>query len=321
MERIRQTLTYLREQDDYVSGDYIAERLGLSRTAVWKYMNQLDHLGYRINKLKGKGYRLVGTPDRLYPWEVARYLKTDIVGSNIVYRDEVDSTNALAFKLALAGENEGCCVIAERQEKGKGRLGRKWFSPTGKNLYLSLILKPPIHPSRVYPITFISCLAVVDTVADATGLPAELKWPNDVLIHGKKICGTLLEISTEADMVRFVVIGIGFNVNVAEADMDREIAAKATSLFMESKKMYERAPLCGMLLNNLERYYRVFMEKGEREICRIWEERAKIRGRHLEITQMGETYRGTAEGIDRDGAILLNIGGTTKKIIAGDVNF
>jgi BirA family transcriptional regulator, biotin operon repressor / biotin---[acetyl-CoA-carboxylase] ligase len=321
MDRINEVLRFLREKEGYVSGDYMSEEIGISRTAVWKYINQLTGAGYGIGKLKGKGYRLLETPDKLFPWEIDRYLTTRIMGRKVIYREKVDSTNTFAFKLALGGEPEGTCVVAETQDKGKGRLGRKWFSPVRKNLYLSVILKPAIHPSRVYPITFLSSLAIWDTIGTLTGTEATLKWPNDVLINGKKISGTLLEISTEADMVKFVVVGIGFNINMDTAEIDPEIRNKATSLFLETRKVFERAEVCGMLLSNLEKYYGYFRDKGDREICNIWEKKAGIRGKYLEINQMGEWYKGTSEGIDRDGAMLLNIEGTVKRIIAGDVNF
>jgi BirA family biotin operon repressor/biotin-[acetyl-CoA-carboxylase] ligase len=321
MDNIGEVLKFLRQKEDFVSGDYISKKLDVSRTAVWKYINHLERYGYIINKSKGKGYMLLKAPDRLYPWEVDRYRNTVLFGEKIIHLENVDSTNIVAFKLALAGEPEGTCVIAESQNKGKGRLGRKWCSPVEKNIYLSVVARPQVHPSVVYPITFLSSLAVYDTIEALTGEKPTLKWPNDVLMHGKKVCGTLLELSTEADMVRFVIIGIGFNVNMDADELDDEIREKASSLAMATKKLYERALVCGMLLSNLEKYYFRFKQEGEREICRVWEERASIKGKYMEINQMGESYKGVAEGIDNDGAILLNIDGKTKKIIAGDVSF
>ena len=321
MDNIDEVLRVLRENKDFTSGDLLSKNLNVSRTAVWKYMNQLERHGYVIEKSKGKGYKLRSTPDRLYPWEVNRYLSTSVIGRKIIHRDTIDSTNIVAFKMALAGEEEGTCLIAESQTKGKGRLGRKWCSPLERNIYISVIVRPSIHPSVVYPITFLSSLAVYDTIFQASNLKPVLKWPNDVLMNGKKLCGTLLELSTEADMVRFVVIGIGLNVNMQAEEIDEEIRWKASSLLMETKKVFERAAVCGKLLSNLEKYYLLFKEKGEAEICRIWEERAAIKEKYLEIDQMGETYKGICKGIDKDGAILLNIEGVTKKIIAGDVSF
>jgi BirA family biotin operon repressor/biotin-[acetyl-CoA-carboxylase] ligase len=295
--------------------------MGISRTAIWKYINHLEQLGYTISKLKGKGYRLVTSPDKLYAWEIEQYSETEVIGKKVIYKNELDSTNTFAFKLALGGETEGTCVIAETQKIGKGRLGRKWFSPVGKNLYMSIVLRPHIPPSKVYPVTFLSSLAVYDTIRAVTDAEPVLKWPNDVLVACRKVCGTLLELSTEADMVRFVIVGIGFNINMEEHEIDEEIKNKATSLLMEAKKPFERSMVCGILLTNLEQYYNIFRKNGPEEICSIWEDRAKIKGKYLEITQMGESFKGISEGIDRDGAMLLNIDGKTKKIIAGDVSF
>jgi BirA family transcriptional regulator, biotin operon repressor / biotin---[acetyl-CoA-carboxylase] ligase len=321
MDRSKEVLSYLRNANDYVSGDHMSGNMGISRTAIWKYVNHLEQLGYAISKLKGKGYRLVAAPDKLYSWEIEQHLKTEVIGRKVIYKDELDSTNTFAFKLALGGETEGTCVIAETQKIGKGRLGRKWFSPVGKNLYMSVVLRPHIPPPSVYPITFLSSLAVYDTITALTDAEPILKWPNDVLIADKKVCGTLLELSTEADMVRFVIVGIGFNINMGKHEIDDEIKHKATSLLVQTKKPFERALVCGILLTNLERYYNLFKEKGSKEICLIWEDRAKIKGKYLEITQMGESFKGVSEGIDRDGAMLLNVDGKTKKIIAGDVTF
>ncbi|HQM77202.1 MAG TPA: biotin--[acetyl-CoA-carboxylase] ligase [Syntrophorhabdaceae bacterium] len=321
MDRMSEILRFLRDANDYISGDTISTELGISRTAVWKYINQLEKKGYGISKLKGKGYSLVNIPDKLFPWEINRYLHNSFT-KEIIYKETIDSTNTYAFKLALTGKpEEGTCVVAESQKSGKGRLNRTWFSPAYQNIYLSVILRPPVHPSKVYPITFLSSLAVYDTVKDLTGLPPTLKWPNDVLINGKKVCGTLLEISTEADMVSFVIIGIGFNINMDAQHTDESIKDKATSLYMETDKTYNRTYVCAVLLSMLERYYSVFLEKGEREICNIWESKALIKGKYIEINQMTEVFRGISEGIDIDGAMLLNINGEVKKIIAGDVLF
>ncbi|HPH41863.1 MAG TPA: biotin--[acetyl-CoA-carboxylase] ligase [Syntrophorhabdaceae bacterium] len=320
MDRMSEILRFLRDANDYISGDLISTELGISRTAVWKYINQLEKKGYGISKLKGKGYSLVNIPDKLFPWEINRYLHNSFT-KEIIYKETIDSTNTYAFKLALTGKPEGTCIVAESQKSGKGRLNRTWFSPAYQNIYLSVILRPPVHPSKVYPITFLSSLAVHDTVKDLTGLPPTLKWPNDVLINGKKVCGTLLEISTEADMVSFVIIGIGFNINMDAQHTDESIKDKATSLYMETGKTYNRAYVCAVLLSMLERYYSVFLEKGEREICNIWESKALIKGKYIEINQMTEVFRGISEGIDIDGAMLLNINGEVKKIIAGDVLF
>jgi BirA family transcriptional regulator, biotin operon repressor / biotin---[acetyl-CoA-carboxylase] ligase len=321
MDRIRDILAFLREKQDYISGDFISAELGISRTAIWKYMHQLERLGYTLAKLKGRGYKLIKTPDKLYTWEIDRHLNTDFIGRDLTYKEVVDSTNSYAFKLALDGAPEGACVLADSQKAGRGRLNRVWFSPAGENLYLSIILRPHVHPSNIYPITFISSLAVYDTIEAITGIKPTLKWPNDLLINGKKICGTLLELSTEADMVRFVVVGIGLDINMKEKEISEEIDQKATSLFIETNNLFERSHVCGILLSNLEKYYLLFKEKGENQACRIWEEKSCIKGKYLEINQMGQSYKGISEGIDNKGALLLNVDGEIKNIIAGDVVF
>jgi BirA family biotin operon repressor/biotin-[acetyl-CoA-carboxylase] ligase len=321
MDRLSGVLSHLRDRKDYVSGDFISARLAISRTAVWKYVNHLEKLGYKIDKVKGKGYRLMKAPDRPYPWEVERFLRTEVLGREIIYKEAVESTNTLAFKLALDGAPEGTCVVTETQKSGKGRLNRQWFSPAGRNLYISIILRPQIHPSRVPPITFLSSLAVYDTIESLVGFRPTLKWPNDVLMNGRKLCGTLLELSTEAELVRFVVVGIGLNINMKRPEIEEGLREKATSLFLETKKPYERALVCGMLLSNLEAYYKVFTADGGGRILDIWQERSGLTGQHVEIVQMGERHSGVVEGIDRDGGMLLRTDGTVKKIIAGDVTF
>lgn len=321
MDNISKIIAILREHKDYVSGDRISEMLGISRTAVWKCIKNLEKYGYIINTLKGKGYMLEKAPGAPLPWEIRRFLETKTIGKEIIYKKSVDSTNSLAFKLALAGKSEGTCIIAESQQAGRGRLNRTWHSPAGKNLYLSVILRPHIEPSRIYPITFISCLAVFDTIETVSETVPVLKWPNDVLLNGKKVCGTLLEISAETDMVKFVIAGIGLNVNMEENELAEDIKDRATSLYMETKRVYDRSYVCGEMLNNFEKYYEIFNEYGGNEICRLWEKKAKINGKYIEVNQLGEILKGISEGIDSTGALLLNIGGETKRIIAGDTTF
>jgi BirA family biotin operon repressor/biotin-[acetyl-CoA-carboxylase] ligase len=301
-----------------VSGDLIAGRLGITRTAVWKCLKQLEELGYAFEKRKGKGYRLLSTPDRLYPWEIERFLETSSLGREIVYRDSVDSTNALAFRLAIEGGREGTCVVAESQVAGRGRLDRQWHSPYGKNLYLSVVLRPRVSPARIYPLSFIPSLAAFDTLLRA-GVAPRLKWPNDVLVSNRKICGTLIELSVEADTVRFAVVGIGLNINMERSDMDAALGEKATSLLVETKNLFERPRICGILLGSLEKYYEMAERQGMEEMCRLWEERAGVKGTYMEISQMNVVYRGISEGIDRDGAMLLKENGVVTRVIAGDV--
>jgi BirA family transcriptional regulator, biotin operon repressor / biotin---[acetyl-CoA-carboxylase] ligase len=272
-------------------------------------------------ELPGNGYSPACEADRLDSQGVAPYLQTRLLGREIIYKDQVNSTNAVAFELAAAGCREGLCVIAEGQSAGRGRLSRHWHSPYGKNLYVSCVLRPGLRPTQVSPLTFLSSLAVSDTLG-SLGVEATLKWPNDVLVNGRKICGTLIELMAQQDAVAFVVIGVGLNINMSRADLSEEIADKATSLFIETGKYYERTRICGMLLDNLEKYYEAAREEGVDEICRLWEKRANIRGVLMEIVQTDRTYRGVCEGIGRDGAMFLREeNGHIARVIAGDVSF
>jgi BirA family biotin operon repressor/biotin-[acetyl-CoA-carboxylase] ligase len=318
MNRFGDILGFFADRSGFVSGASIASGLGISRTAVWKNLKQLEQIGYTFDQRRGLGYRLKEAPDKLYPWEIARRLKSGNLGRKILYMDSVDSTNAEAFKLAISGEEEGACVVAESQDSGRGRLQRQWHSPYGRNLYLSIILRPDIHPSKVYPLTFISSLAAYDTLS-ASGVEPRLKWPNDVLIGSRKICGTLIELSTEADRVRFVVVGVGLNINMEAGEMDSTIRDTATSLFIETKNRFERAAVCGMLLTNLEKYYETSRRQGMDEVCRLWEERAKTKGAYMEVRHFDRIYRGISQGIDGDGALLLRDNDVVTRVIAGDV--
>ncbi len=318
MSRSEEILAFFAGAESCVSGASIASVLGITRTAVWKHLRQLAEMGYVFEQRRGHGYRLKSRPDRLYPWEIANHLKSLTLGRKIIYEDAVDSTNVKAFTLAMAGAEEGSCVVAEVQNAGRGRLQRRWHSPYGKNLYLSVILRPDVHPSKVYPLAFIPSLAVYDTLS-AFGLTPRLKWPNDVMIGAKKICGTLIELSTEADRVRFVIIGIGLNINMGEHEMDAEIMGRATSLLLETKKPFERASVCGMLLDNLERFYEMSRRPGMSEVCRLWEQRAQTKGTSMEVRQFDRVYRGISEGIDDDGALLLRDNSSLVRVIAGDV--
>jgi BirA family transcriptional regulator, biotin operon repressor / biotin---[acetyl-CoA-carboxylase] ligase len=317
VNRIGDILSALRSGQGFISGASIAANLGVSRTAIWKYLRQLEDLGYQVDHGKGRGYFLRSIPDKLYSWEIERHLTTRFVGRHIEYRESLDSTNAAAFKLALDGAREGTVVVAEEQTGGRGRLRRRWHSPYGKNIYVSVILRPSLHPTQIYPLTFISSLAAVD-VLDNLGVRARLKWPNDVLVEKRKICGTLIELSTEADAVRFVVIGIGLNVNMTGDDLGEDLENIATSLAIETKKHFERDFICGILLGNLEEYYTILLEQGVEAVCRMWEERSRVKGTYIEIRQGEEVYRGISEGIDKDGAMLLSENGRTIRVIAGD---
>lgn len=296
--------------------------LKVSRTAIWKKVKHLRTLGYEIEASTHKGYRLVRSPDLLTPSEVSPLLKTKWIGRTIHYFHAIDSTNSKAYELALAGAEEGEVVIAESQEKGRGRLGRKWFSPPFLNLYLSVILRPKIPPHQASLITLMAAVATADAVQKLSKLSPSIKWPNDILLEGRKVAGLLNEIHSEMDRIHFVILGIGVNLNMGAKMFSKEIQEVATSLKKEMGQVISRKAFLQALLLELEMWYEIFLKEGALPVLKAWRDRAQIEGRSVKVTSLGETLSGIAVDIDSDGALILETGdGEQKRIVAGDVEY
>ncbi|MGZ3568369.1 MAG: biotin--[acetyl-CoA-carboxylase] ligase, partial [Thermodesulfobacteriota bacterium] len=228
-------LKLLRESpSDFLSGEKISRRLKVSRTAVWKRIQRLRTLGYEIEASTRAGYRLIRSADLLTPSEIKPILNTKWIGKRIHYFQALDSTNSKAYELALSGAEEGEVIIAESQEKGKGRLGRQWFSPPFLNVYVSLILRPKIPPHQASLVTLMAAVATADAIRNFSGLIPLIKWPNDILVGDRKVAGLLNEIHSEVDQIHFVILGIGINLNVDEEMFSKEIRKVATSLKIET---------------------------------------------------------------------------------------
>ncbi|MCX7857043.1 MAG: biotin--[acetyl-CoA-carboxylase] ligase [Deltaproteobacteria bacterium] len=319
MARIDNLLNLLSEQKNYLSSFELSKKLKISPHTIIKTIGLLRRCGYTIETKRRVGYRLIQKPDKLYPWEVRFHLVTRKIGYRIIYKQVLESTNTYAIELAKKGEPEGTCVVSEAQKKGKGRLGRKWISPEGKNIYLSIILRPQISFSDVHTLSYLTCLVVTETLETVSTLRPTLKWPNDVLIGEKKISGTLVELSSTLKKVNFVVVGIGLNVNMEPNDLPEEIKNVATSIYMETGRKYDRAYVCAILLNSFEKFYLAFLEKGSSFIRTIWEEKAKIKGQALTVSVGENIVAGLCEGLGDDGALLLNTPSGTERIYAGDL--
>ena len=227
-------LQLLRDRSStFLSGEEISRRLKVSRTTVWKRMKQLREAGYQIEASTRSGYRLIQSPDLLTPSEIKPILKTKWMGKTIHHFQTIDSTNSKAYQLALNGAGEGEVVISESQEKGRGRLGRQWFSPPFLNLYLSVILRPKIPPHQAPLITLMAAVATADAIRRFSGLLPLIKWPNDILLRDRKVAGLLNEIHSEMDRIHFVILGIGVNLNMDEKKFLKETLSVATSLKIE----------------------------------------------------------------------------------------
>lgn len=300
----------------YVSGESLCEKLGVTRSAIWKHIESLRSLGYTIEAFPHRGYRLVGSPDKLLPEELLHDLKTDIIGKQILFHEMVTSTNDLAYDLAKRETPEGTVVVSEGQTRGKGRLGRSWASPKGKGIYLSVILRPPLPPQTIPKLTLIASLAVARTIQQVTEEVAQIRWPNDLLIEGKKVAGILTEMSAEQDRVHFVIVGIGINVNTPAEFLPKE----ATSLRLRTGKMVSRVRLTRTLLQELDRLYQDFREGRTEEAMEECREFSSILGTHVVIDQTQGKKEGYVLDIDEEGALLLRRDdGLTERILSGDL--
>lgn len=313
-------LKLLKETDGYVSGQELCRRFGVSRTAVWKVINQLKEEGYEIEAVRNRGYALKGAGDVLSEAELLSCLKTEWAGGRTVYFDATDSTNIQARRLAEAHAPHGTLVVSDRQDGGKGRRGRSWASPSGVGIWMSLILRPEIAPSSASMLTLAAALAVREGIQEETGLSPLIKWPNDLVLNGKKICGILTEMSTELMEIQYVITGIGINVN--QREFPPEIRDTATSLSLEAGRSFRRSSLIAAILKAFEKDYEAFLKTGDLSLL-LEEYNACLvnRGKEVCILDPSGEYRAVAEGIDESGSLLVTLpDGTRREIISGEVS-
>jgi BirA family biotin operon repressor/biotin-[acetyl-CoA-carboxylase] ligase len=347
-------LLALRANPDGVSGADLAEELGVSRAAIWGRIEELRQLGYEIEAGPHFGYRLVGAPDVLHADDLLARLnifasdenrsrwgerprepqspagnrltrklappRQHIIGRDIHVFERTTSTNDVIEKLARDGVKEGAVVFAESQTKGRGRLGRKWISPERKGLWFSVLLRPGLRPQETTQLTVASATALRRAIQSETGLRPEIKWPNDIVIGGKKVAGILTELSAELDRVRHIILGIGVDVNQVAGEFPPELRKLATSLKIESGRAISRAALATAILRELDSDYARICGGGFAEVADEWQEHCKTIGRQVTI-QIGERrIRGRAESLDDDGALLLRTDhGRLERITGGDV--
>jgi BirA family biotin operon repressor/biotin-[acetyl-CoA-carboxylase] ligase len=306
----------------FLSGEEISRRLKVTRAAIWKRVRHLRALGYEIEASTRTGYRLIRSPDLLTPSEVRPSLRTKWMGRRIHHFHSMDSTNSMAYQLALQGAEEGEIVVAESQKKGRGRLGRKWYSPPLTNLYLSVILRPAIPPQQASLITLMAAVATAGAIHKFSGLHPMIKWPNDILLKNRKVAGLLNEIHSETDRIHFVILGVGVNLNMDEKMFSKEIRSLATSLKRETGQSVSRKAFLQTLLEELEMWYETFLKEGASPVLKAWREKAQIQGRPVKVTSFGEVLSGTAIDVDSDGALVLETKeGERKRVVAGDVQY
>lgn len=315
-------LEELKSRDkEYVSGEEISRRLGVSRTAVWKYINRLRQEGYNIESQTNSGYRLVQSPDTLSSFEIQPLLKTRFIGREILYFDSIDSTNTYAKKMGEENIKDGTVIIADEQTSGRGRLGRQWMSPKGKGIWMTIILKPHIAPSEASKITLAAAYALC-TALDKCGLDVRIKWPNDIVVNGKKLCGILTEMSADMDIIKYIAVGIGLNANLNAHDFDSAIAATATSIKIEAGESISRKIVVSHILNEFERVYDIFIKEGSIEsFLEEYKLRSAVMGKEIRVIYRKEELRGKAVDVTEEGHLIIKLeDGSTREILSGEVS-
>lgn len=304
-----------------VSGAELARQLGVSRAAVWARIEELRRVGYDIAASPHHGYVLRTTPDLLHADDLlSRLGPTKVIGRDIRVFGETSSTNDVVEKLARDGAGEGITVFAETQTKGRGRLGRKWVSPSGKGLWFSVLLRPDLRPQSATQLTVISAVAVARAIEKQTGLKPEIKWPNDIMFGARKCAGILLELSAELDHIRHVVLGIGIDVNLSAEELPPELRAIATSLRMEAGREIDRPELAAAVIRELDAAYARLRAGDFHEIGDEWMRRCITLGRRVRILIGDRPVTGMAEALDEEGALLVRTEhGRLERVVGGDV--
>ncbi|MDP2168098.1 MAG: biotin--[acetyl-CoA-carboxylase] ligase [Thermodesulfovibrionales bacterium] len=307
----------LKEAEGFVSGAKISGELGLTRAAVWKRIRSLREKGFIIEASSGKGYRLLSAPE--FSVEELQALLKGRFGKEIIFLKKTASTNDLAMELAQNHAPEGTVVIADSQTNGRGRLGRRWSSPQGVNIYMSVILRPEIAPKDATLLTIMSAVSVAEAVKKTTGLDVTIKWPNDLIVSGRKLGGILLEMRSEPDRILFAVVGVGINVNIRSSAFPPDIRDIATSVLEETGDQAKRTTIAAEILTGMENNLNLLKQGKISLLLQMWRGLSSTLGRDVIVTTGDITIRGTAEDIDREGRLILSTADGPLKISAGDL--
>lgn len=317
MENKQEAILHLLKTHDIISGENIAGKLSISRTAVWKHIKQLQHQGYVITATPNKGYMLKKSPDTPFSQEIREGLKTKCMGKKVHFFPTISSTNNKAKHYAKNGGSEGTIVISEIQTAGRGRKDRMWSSPKG-GLWFSIILRPSLPPQKAMLVTMTASLALSEAIKKTIGLKTEIKWPNDLLIAGKKVCGILTELSAEMDQINYMIIGIGLNVN---NQIPEELQPKSVSLKSSAHRHISRVCLLRSILHSFDQWYQILMRGDEETIKNTWLSVSQIIGKQVMITDEHTTITGVVKGIDPQGCLRIKTAEGEQQIITGDVHY
>ena len=313
-------LRLLRSADGYISGQELCNRFGVSRTAVWKAINQLKEAGYEIEAQQNKGYRLMAAPDLMTEAEIKSLMHTEWVAKEVLYFDTIDSTNTKAQELAEKGYPSGTLVVADKQESGKGRRGRSWVSPSGTGIFMTLMIKPDINPNNASMLTLVAALAVAKAITSVTGEEALIKWPNDIVVNGKKVCGILTEMNAQFDYINHIVVGIGINGH--NESFPEEISQMASSLMIEAGgKRFHRAQIIAETMSYFEQYYDTFLKTQDLSaLVREYDELLVNRNKSVRVLDPKEPFDGKAMGITPKGELIVDTWESRKLVSSGEVS-
>lgn len=310
------------QPDGFISGEYLSQTCNCTRTAVWKHIEELRQEGYQFEAVRKAGYRLLSSPDSLSAAEVTAGLEAKYIGQTVYAHDSVTSTQALAHEAASKGAPEGTLVVAEQQTSGKGRLGRPWHSPKGSGVWMSLVIRPAIPLPKTPQMTLLTAVSMAKAIQLFIDQPVQIKWPNDIFINGKKVCGILTELNAESDRVNYLIIGIGINVNTVESDLPAELREVATSMRIASGKMIRRAHFVQTFCRIFEEEYEHYLKSGFERVKTEWEANSYSIGRFVTVRTIHSTLEGKAIGLDAEGVLIVEDElGKQHKVYSADLNY
>ncbi len=312
---------FLNAQGEPISGQQLADDFQVSRTAIWKHLQSLQQEGYEFETIKKRGYRLLVTPDRVDIGQLKQVLHTKRYGQTVHYFESVESTQLIAHELVRSGAPDGTVVIAEHQTAGRGRMMREWNSSKGKGIWMTIIIRPDVAPHQAPQFTLVTAVAVVNAMkAMYKNFTPEIKWPNDILINGKKTTGILTEMISETDRIQALLIGIGINVNQSLEDFPQELHSIATSLSIEEGERLERVHLVAKVLELLEHYSDHYVKHGFPQIKKLWEESSGTIGKQVKATTLREVVEGEAISITESGVLeIRQANGEIKGVYSADI--
>lgn len=313
-------LDLLLSTDDYISGEYISNLLGVSRNSIWKHINSLKKEGYLIDAIRNKGYKLIKSPDTLNIEILNKLLNTKFIGRNLLHYREVTSTNLVAKDLAQNNCEDGLVIVSETQTNGTGRFNRQWQSPLG-GLWISFVLKPNISPNEGNKITLITVAAMVKVLLNLN-IQCKIKWPNDIYINNKKVCGILTTMNADMDKINYIIVGLGINININEKDFTNDLNT-ATSLLLEKNTEFNKSEILAEFLNNFEFLYNNFINNNDlSEVIKICKNNSMLINKEATLITLRKEEKVICLGIDDFGELIIkDSNGNIKKVISGEITF